>query len=449
MAIAARLLSGLFASPHMLDTMKATPKDVSSSSAPDLKSILGVGKTMSSGIFRWRYLAWVAVAAILIVGLYALWPLAGSRAATKYITEPATRGNLTVIVTATGSAQPITQVSISSELSGTIRKVFIDYNSPVKADQPLAELDNDKLRATVENSKAKLASAKAKVADAAASIEEKRTEYERKKALSTTNAASIRDLELAKANYDRAVAQHAMAMADIDVAAADLRLNEINLAKATIRSPINGVVLKRGVDPGQFVATSLSAPVLFIIAEDLRRMEVLVDVDEADVGKVKIGQKVNFSVDAYPDRKFPAEVRDIRFGSEVVQGVVTYKAVLTIENSELLIRPGMTATSQIVVQELQDALMVPNAALRFSPPAEQASSSFLKALLPSLPSASRRPPSKQEEIGRNQKVWVLRDGAPVAVPVTIGSTDGRMTEIVKGEISPGQAIVIDATSTKR
>lgn len=434
----------------MLDTTKPTPERLSPSTTLDIKNVLGVEKAASSRLFRWRYLGWAAVTAALIFALYAWWAASGSRATTKYTTEPTARGNLTVIVTATGSAQPITQINISSELSGTIRNVFVDYNSPVKAGQPLAELDNDKLEATVANSRAKLESTKARVEDTAASIEEKRTEYERKKALSTTSTASVRDLELAKANYDRSVAQHAMAQADVKVAEADLHLNEINLAKATIRSPIDGVVLKRGVDPGQFVATSLQAPVLFVIAEDLRHMEVLVDVDEADVGKVKMGQKVSFSVDAYPDRKFPAEVRDIRFGSEVVQGVVTYKAVLAIENSELLIRPGMTATGQIVTQELKNALLAPNAALRFSPPPEQQSgSSFLKALLPSIPSATRRPPSKQEEAGRNQKVWVLRDGAPVAVPVTVGSTDGRMTEIVKGEISPGQPIIVDATTRKR
>jgi len=432
----------------MLDTVKATA--VSSSSARDVKRILGIGKPTSSGIFRWRHLVWGAIAAVLIAGLYALWPLGGSRAALKYITEPAVRANMTVIVTATGAAQPITQVNISSELSGTMRKVFVDYNSFVKANQPLAELDNDKLMATVANSRAKLESAKARVEDTAASSEEKRTEYDRKKALSTSSSTTIRELEFAKFSYDRAIAQHRLAVADVTAAEADLRLNEINLAKSTIRSPIDGVVLKRGVEPGQFVATSLQAPVLFVIAEDLRRMEVLVDVDEADVGKVKIGQKVNFSVDAYADRKFPAEVRDVRFGSEVVQGVVTYKAVLAIENSELLIRPGMTATAQVVVQELKDALTVPNAALRFSPAAEQKpSGGFLKSLLPSGPSASRRPPSKQDEGGRNQKVWVLRDGAPVAIPVTIGSTDGRITEIVKGEISPGQPLIVDAPTRKR
>ena len=430
----------------MLD--RTAQEDTASPEPRDIEAILGVGKRAPRGVLRRRNLLWVVAAAVLAAGVYAWWPSGSSRAGVRYATEPATRGNLTVVVTATGSAQPITQVNISSELSGTIRKVLVDYNSPVTAGQALAELDTDKLKATVENSRAKLESARAKLADAAASIEEKRTEYERKKALATTHISSVRDLELAKANHDRAVAQHAMALADVKVAEADLRLNDINLAKASISAPIGGIVLKRGVDPGQFVATSLQAPVLFVIAEDLHRMEVLVDVDEADVGKVRIGQKVNFSVDAYPDRKFPAEVRDIRFGSEVVQGVVTYKAVLTIDNSELLIRPGMTATAEIVVQQVGDALLVPNAALRFSPPAaNQQSRGFLKSILPGPPAF--RPPSKPEEAGRGQRVWVLRDGAPVAVPVVVGATDGRRTQILEGEISQGQAIIIDATTAKR
>ena len=418
-----------------------------SAKAADIEALLGIGKETRSRLFRWRNLLWAVVAVVVVAAIYGLWPVTGTRAPVRYVTEPAVRGNLTVIITATGSAQPITQLNVSSELSGTIRKVFVDYNSPVTTGQALAELDTDKLEATVQNSRAKLESAKAKVADAAASIEEKRAEYERKKTLATTNISSGRDLELAKANYDKAIAQHAIAVADVGVAEADLHLNEINLAKGTIRSSIDGIVLKRGVDPGQFVATSLQAPVLFVIAEDLRRMEVQVDVDEADVGKVKIGQQVNFSVDAYPDRKFPAEVRDIRFGSETVQGVVTYKAVLTIDNSELLIRPGMTATAQVVVQEVADALLVPNGALRFSPPPSQPSRGFLKTLLPGAPAF--RPPSKQEQAGRSQRVWALRDGEPVAIPVVVGSTDGRRTEILKGEISPKEPIIIDATTAGR
>jgi HlyD family secretion protein len=372
------------------------------------------------------------------------------RATVSYATEPVTRGNLTVIVTATGSAQPITQVNISSELSGTIRKVLVDYNSAVKVGQTLAELDTDKLKATIQNARAKLDVARAKVADAAATIEEKRGLYERKKALAAKQATTAQDLDLAKSAYDRAVAQHTSALAEVQVAEADLRLNEINLTKACICSPINGVILTRNVDPGQIVASSLQAPVLFVIAEDLRRMELQVDVDEADVGKVKVGQKATFSVDAYPNRKFPAEIRDVRYGSEVVQGVVTYKAVLSIDNSELLIRPGMTATAEITVQRVNDVLQVPNAALRFSPPATRSGRrqrSFLQSLLPGRPRF--RPPSKQDDDGPNRTLWILRDGAPVAVPVTIGATDGRKTQIVKGEIKAGQRVIVDTVSAKR
>jgi HlyD family secretion protein len=287
------------------------------------------------------------------------------------------------------------------------------------------------------------------VADAAATIEEKRADYEHKKALVAKEVASSRDLDLAKAAYERAVAGHASTLAEVRVVEADLRLNEINLSKSCICSPIDGVILKRSVDPGQIVASSLQAPVLFVIAEDLRRMELQVDIDEADVGKVKVGQKAAFAVDAYPDRRFPAEIRDIRFGSETVQGVVTYKAVLTIDNSELMIRPGMTATAEIVVQQVGDALLVPNAALRFSPTSAQAQppgGGFLQRLFLTFP--SRRPGEQAGETGRSQKVWVLRDGQPVAVPVVVGATDGRRTEVLKGEILPAQPIIIDA-ATKR
>ncbi|MEX0841748.1 MAG: efflux RND transporter periplasmic adaptor subunit [Xanthobacteraceae bacterium] len=416
----------------------------------DIEKILGVGKRGASRFLQRRNLFWAAVAAAAIIGGYGLWSLSGSRAAVSYVTAPATRSNMTVVVTATGSAQPITQVNVSSELSGTIRKVLVDYNSPVKRDQPLAELDTDKLKATVQSVQAKLDAAKARVVDAAATIEEKRSEYERKQTLAEKQIASDKELDLAKAAYDRAVAAHASALAEVEVVQADLRLNEINLAKACICSPIDGVVLKRSVDPGQIVASSLQAPVLFVIAQDLRQMELQVDIDEADVGKVKVGQKAAFSVDAYPERKFPAEIRDIRFGSETVQGVVTYKAVLAIDNSDLLIRPGMTATAEIVVQEVKDALLVPNPALRFSPstPNSQQSGNLLQLLLPRPPSASMRPPSKQET-GSNRTVWVLKDGAPAAVAVTIGATDGRSTEILKGEIAADQPVIVDSVTAKR
>jgi HlyD family secretion protein len=210
------------------------------------------------------------------------------------------------------------------------------------------------------------------------------------------------------------------------------------------------VVLTRNVDPGQIVASSLQAPVLFVIAEDLRRMELRVDVDEADVGKVRIGQKATFSVDAYPDRKFPAEIKDIRFGSEVVQGVVTYKAILSIDNSDLLIRPGMTATADIIVQKVEGALLIPNQALRFSPASAQGGSQqqgLLQRLFSGRPTF--RPPSTREDTGPNRTVWTLRDGSPAAIPVVIGATDGRRTEIVKGDVSLDQRVILDAVTAKR
>jgi HlyD family secretion protein len=385
-----------------------------------------------------------------MIGSYAFWSLSSSSTAVTYMTEPVTRGSMIVLVTATGSAQPITQVNISSELSGTVRKVLVDYNSPVKSGQVLAELDMDKLKASVESVRAKLEASKARVADAAASIEEKRGQYERRKVLAAKQAASVEDLDLAKAAYDRAIAQHLSALAEVKVTEADLRVNEINLTKACICSPIDGIVLTRNVDPGQIVASSLQAPVLFVIAEDLRRMELRVDVDEADVGKIRIGQKATFSVDAYPERKFPAEIKDVRYGSEVIQGVVTYKAILSIDNSELQIRPGMTATAEIVVQQVSDALMVPNPALRFSPAATQTRGqqrSFLQRLLPGRPPF--RPASKQAETGASRTVWTLRNGVPAAVPVVIGATDGRRTEIARGDIAADQRVIVDAVAAKR
>jgi HlyD family secretion protein len=339
--------------------------------------------------------------------------------------------------------QPTNQVDVSSELSGTIRRVLVDYNSVVSVGQTLAELDTDKLRATLDSSRARLVAARAKREEAAATLRETSREYERKKALADSHVSSVRDLDVARALHERAVTSLANAEAEIGVAAADVTLNETNLAKARIASPINGVVLKRNVDPGQTVASSLQAPVLFSVAEDLRQMEVQVDVDEADVGKVREGQQAAFTVDAYPERKFPATIRELRFASEIVQGVVTYKAVLTVDNSELLLRPGMTATADITAAEVKQALLVPNAALRFSPPetAPPQSRGLLRSIMPGMPQF--RPASRREGTSSARTVWVLRDGSPAPVAVTIGASDGRRTEILSGELAPEQRVIVD------
>ena len=419
--------------------------------AQDIDALLGLKPSSTPGLRealarRWK--AWLIVAVLAVAAAVSVYALFGrSSNIVRYVTEPVTRSDLHVTVTATGSIQPTSQVEVSSELSGTIRRVFVDYNSMVKAGQVVAELDTDKFMANLDSSRAKLNAAKASVATAEVTVGEMTREYARKKTLAAAKYVSPQDLETAKAIYDRAVAALTSAKAEVGVAAADVTLNESNLNKTRILSPIDGIVLKRNVDPGQTVAASFQAPVLFTIAEDLRRMEVQVDVDEADVGKVQEGQLASFSVDAYPDRRFPAVIRELRYASETVQGVVTYKAVLTVENAEMLLRPGMTATAEIGVQDVTDALVVSNAALRFTPPVQPAAQScgLLKRLMPGMPQF--RPASQREAGGPSRAVWMLRDGVPVAVPVTVGASDGKRTEILQGEIEEGSAAIVDTAAT--
>lgn len=412
----------------------------------DLQAILAAAT--DSTWYQRRGLKWVAIAISAILLVVLIWFFGGNSNAVSYVTEPVTRGSLTVIVTATGSVQPTKKVDVSSELSGTVRRVLVDYNSPVQADQVLAELDTDKLVATLNSYRAKLAAAQAKVAEAEVTAGEKERELARNVALAKTQAVSTRDNDQALAARDRAITSLASARADVKVAEADVQINEANLTKASIRSPINGVVLTRSVDPGSTVASSLSAPILFSIAEDLKKMELRVDVDEADVGKVRVGQSATFGVDAFPDRKFPAAIRDVRYASETTQGVVTYKAVLTIDNSELLLRPGMTATAEIKVTEVKDALLVPNASLRYAPPAASttASRSLLSRLLPGPPAFRAAAP--REDTGQNRTVWILRDGEPAPVKVVTGSSDGKRTEVQSGDLQVGQAVIVDQTTSK-
>ncbi len=391
----------------------------------------------------------IITGAAVVLGLLGLyWMLSGTRSAVRYVTAPVSIGSLVVVVTATGSVQPTNKVDVSSELSGTIRKVLVDYNSAVTAGQPLAELDTEKLDATVASSRAKLVAARAKVADAEATVLEKQRDLVRKKLLADKQFASTHDLDLAQASYDRAVAGAASARADVGVAEAELTLNETNRAKACICSPINGVVLKRSAEPGQTVASSLQAPVLFSIAEDLKQMELQVDVDEADVGKVKPGQTATFGVDAFPDRRFPATIRDVRYASETIQGVVTYKAVLAIDNSELLLRPGMTATAEIKVEEVAGALLVANAALRYAPPVSAASEqrSFLQRILPGRPPF--RQASRQDGQTAGRTVWVLENGKPVALAIKTGATDGRHTAVTEGDLKAAQVVIVDQMVAK-
>jgi HlyD family secretion protein len=344
----------------------------------------------------------------------------------RYITSETTRGDLALKVTTTGNLAPIRKVDVGSELSGIITEVTVDFNDQVKKDQPLAYLDNTNFEAALLASKAALTSAKARLERAEATLLLKKQNLKRLKqasSLSKGQALSQNDLDLAEAEYKIAKAEASDARAAIQQAEANLKVDEYNLSKTIIVSPINGVVLMRNVAPGQTVAASLQAPVLFTLAEDLAQMELHVDVDEADVGKVAEGQWATFIVDAYPDRKFNAVITQVRFGSQSTNGVVTYKTLLRVNNMDLVLRPGMTATADIIIKKISNAVLVPSAALCFTPQDEAAGS--------------------QEQAG-NGRVWTLKNGRPVPVDVTTGASSGTMTIIEdNNELTPGTPLILN------
>jgi HlyD family secretion protein len=428
-------------------SFEKSPMSVSEDNPRDISEVLGLDEA-PRGRRRVRFA--VAALALLVIAAAVFWyATKRNGAAVQYKTAAVTRGDLTVVVTATGTVQAVNQVDVGTEISGTIRTVEVDYNDRVKVGQVLARIDTDKLQAQVSQSQSTLESAEAKLIDAQATVVESRDNLERFKRVREMSGGKVpsqREFDAADAVLKRALSNEATLKALISEAKWKLSIDQTNLSKAVIRSPINGVVLKRQVEPGQTVAASLQTPVLFTIAENLAQMEVQVDVDEADVAQVKVGQQATFTVDVYPGRTFSAVVKQVRYGPETVQGVVTYKTLLSVDNSDLALRPGMTATADITVKRTANVLLVPNLALRFSPPAPeqttQTSGSLLSRLFPRPPPTSK-PRDTGDAKGKQQHVWVLRDGQPFAIAVIAGSTDGVMTEITSGDIAVDSKVVTD------
>jgi HlyD family secretion protein len=416
----------------------------------NIANILGAGSGAGRGRRLVRYAAWLLLAAGIVFAVLRLG--AGKRAdGQEYKTEAARRGNLVVTVAATGTLQPTNQVDVGTELSGIVRTVEADFNDVVKTGQVLAKLDTLKLETQVQQYKASLESAAARVRQVQATVRESGNDLARIReamALSGGRIPSQHDLGAAEAAHERALAEETAAKAAVSQAEATLNTVEADLAKAVIYSPINGIVLKRSIEPGQTVAASLQSPVLFTLAEDLTRMELKVDVDEADVGRVKKGQRAVFNVDGYPDASFPAKIKQVRYGSKIVSGVVTYEAILSVDNPDLLLRPGMTATVKITVNEISNAVLVPNAALRFTPPAKEeesssASDSIIGKLFP-RPARTRPQPKETAKTDRKKaKVWTLKEGRLSEIQVVTGESDGIMTEITGGEISHEAPLVVD------
>jgi len=385
----------------------------------------------------------------------------------EYVTEPARIDGISLIVTASGNLAPINQVVIGSELSGILVEVNVDTNDSVKKGQQLARLDASKLTQQTERSRASLLVAKARVSQAQASLQEAKAAFARQQELhqlSGGKTPSRATMETSSATVARAEADLESANASVAGAEAEVRAFERDLEKAIIRSPVDGVVLTRSIEVGQTVAASFTAPTLFTIAEDLRKMELLVSVTEADIGRVQAGQSATFSVDAWPIRSYSAVVKKVAFGSSNNQsagtgsntsatstGVVNYSAELEVTNDDLSLRPGMTATVDIAILEKKDIMVVPNSALRFDPvvAAEigkpvQANRTLVQSLSPG--GGRRLFRGTSTKIGSSSsdepRVFILDNGEPVEVSVTPGITDGRVTEITSDSLQPGAPVIV-------
>ncbi|MGE0079828.1 MAG: efflux RND transporter periplasmic adaptor subunit [Thiohalomonadaceae bacterium] len=410
-------------------------------------SVAGV---LAVGRARRRPLRWLAaVAAVLAVAASGWLWLGGDGDAPRYRTAPVTQGELVVIVSATGTLQPLNRVDVGSELSGTIASVEVDFNDRVEAGQVLARLDREMLQARLVEARATLQAAEAKVTEAQATVTESRLALKRCEDLVDRGMCTASDLDKLRGAFARAEAAEVMARAQAAQARAAVDAQETNLRKSVIRAPIGGIVLNRQVEKGQTVAASFQTPVLFTLADDLSRMELIVAVDEADIGQVRVGQAATFTVDAYPGRTFKAEVKQIRQAPKTVEGVVTYETVLSVANDDLVLMPGMTATADIVSARLADVLLVPNAALRFTPPVEAPRTSSGGMLSFRGPPRAAKTVQKTKAPDGRQTVHVLRDGAPVPVSIRTGATDGRNTQVLEGELTPGTELITDILSAPK
>ena len=427
----------------------------------EIGQVLALGKPKST----WkRRILWSLLVVVVAMGAaYWLKTSSGGQDSVRYKTAAVVKGNLVVTVSATGTLEPLNQVDVGTELSGTLRTVEVDFNDPVTEGQVLARLDTSKLDAQKLQYEAALAVTKADLSNNQAALTEAKVNLNRLKKtyqLSGGKLPSKQDIDSAEATYRKALAQVEVAKANIAKAQAAKDGNDSELAKALIKSPINGIVLDRQVEPGQTVAASYSTPVLFTLAEDLTHMNLLVAVDEADVGQVKEGQSAIFLVDAYPNEKFPAKITQVRFTPQDDDGVVTYECLLSVDNSQLLLRPGMTATADITVSQVQDAILVPNTALRFTPAqavvatetSAEPKQSIISKLMPRRRRSGSSHKNNQEQETKQHasaKVWVLKDGQPLAIPVTAGVSDGIQTEIVEGELQPGQELLVDTVQAAK
>lgn len=394
--------------------------------------------TYKSKRYLWKFALLIFILIVAFIGYEIFMPKEDQNAYT-YISQPLKKGNLVITVSATGNIQPIEQVEVGSEVSGTIEKVLVDYNDVVKKGQILAQLDKTKYKSALNKAEASLSAAKSSLANMQAQLYQADSVITRDKMLkeSTKGALPSRnDWDRDWSNYLIAKAQVSNAEAQVEQVKQALISAEYDLQKTTIYSPIDGIILTRNIDPGQTVAASFQTPVLFNIAKDLTKMEVQASIDEADIAKVKVDQNATFTVDAYADKTFKAKVRLVRVNSEIVDGVVTYKAIMNVDNSDLLLKPGMSADIDITTQTINNAFIVPRAALLFMPVKPKVKTFF----------ASRRAP--KAIIDPKPHVWTLVNQEPKKVYIKVLGNSGSYSAIASDSLKENDPIIISQEKTQ-
>lgn len=394
-----------------------------------IETTLGIGKNGAPK--RWKKILW-GVSILLLIGAGILvWMKQNTKNDIVYITVPLKIQDLTTTVSATGNLEPTNTVDVGIEVSGTIDEVLVDYNDRVHIGQPMARLDTTKLSAAVTSSQANWMKAQANEQSAKAALDNALVENDRllKMYRSTEgNYPSRKEMQSASTAVVQAKAALAAAGASVAQSFAQTKSDGENLRKALVVSPIEGIVLNRKIEPGQTVVASMQTPVLFTLAEDLTKMKAIVSVDEADIGGVKETQKVEFTVDAYPNRKFKGEITQLRMNSAIVNGVVTYEAVVEVQNDELLLRPGMTANASIITDTHKNVTVIPNAALRFTPPASDNAE-------------DKKKKRANDENDKGDHVWILKNKIPIKTKVQIGESDGIMSILLDSPLKLGDLII--------
>ncbi|MDN5049889.1 efflux RND transporter periplasmic adaptor subunit [Aliarcobacter butzleri] len=395
---------------------------------------------------KFIYIA-IAIVSFLAIVLFLIFNGNNKSNKIEYITKKVTQGDLSVVVSTTGNLNPTNSVEIGIEVSGTLKEIFVDFNDEVKAGQILAKIDTVKLQSQVDSSTAALAIAVANQKESQVLLNNKKTLYDRTLNMYKNSGGkypSKNELDDTRFSYEAAIESLEAAKAKVLQAQSNLKTDKQNLEKASVKSSIDGIVLNREVEVGQTLAATMSAPKLFTIAKDLTNMDLIVSIDEADVADIKKDLPVTFTVDAYPNKVFNGKVKQVRLNPVDTNGVVTYETVVSVDNEDLLLKPGMTATAKIITKESKNKLLIPNGALRFKPKMQEQKNGGVNLVGPNM----NRPANVARDLSKKElsPIFILENNQPKRVMVKVLDSDGKLTSIESEELKVNDEVIISQKS---